>query len=217
MAARRTVSDWLSISGCVLCDEVRNANPLSERLGLYARNSDKIILESEHLVLVRDISPLVPGHLLLLTKDHYCSFAKVPCSMLNEFQDVRDRSIAYLADIYGAPLLFEHGSSKTAPSVGTCIDHAHIHLLPVSAPVEEWLEEVGDVTPGSTAGHQHDVSENYLWYRKQDGSEYFVQSFHQPIPSQFIRRVLADHLNIAEWNWKTRLLRIPVRRREGEL
>ena len=211
------MSDWLSISGCVLCDEVRSANPLSLRLGLYTSNSEKIILESEHFVLVRDISPLVPGHVLLLTKDHYCSFAQLPCSMLSEFQNVMDCSISYIVDNYVAPLLFEHGSSETAPSGGACIEHAHIHLLPVSAPVEEWLEEVGDVTPGSLVGRQPDVSENYLWYRKQDGSEYFVRRFHQPIPSQFIRRVLADHLNISEWNWKTMLARIPMRPREGRL
>jgi diadenosine tetraphosphate (Ap4A) HIT family hydrolase len=209
------LSDSLSINGCLLCDEVSGGFPLSLRLGLYSSNSEKIVLQSEHFLVLGDISPLVPGHSLMLTKNHYCSFGQVPGSMLSEFLSLREQSISCLASNYAAPLLFEHGSSTTAPGGGACIEHAHIHLLPVDAPVEEWLAEVGKVTPGSVMGRKPALSENYLWCRKQDGSEYYVTDFDQAIPSQFIRQALADHFNIPEWNWKSVLTRFPLTPREG--
>jgi len=152
----------------------------------------------------------VPGHSLLITRNHFCSFAQLPSGMLGEFRDVRDQAISQLVRTYADPLLFEHGSSAELPSSGVCIQHAHIHLVPVQAPVEEWLGDFGNVTAYdmfAAASRRDDPPENYLWYRSQLGQEYLVRDFFQPVPSQFVRRALADHLEIRTWNWKSVLAR----------
>ena len=203
--------DAISFSGCLLCDEVRGEYPLSLRLGLYATAADKVIMETEHFLLLPDISPIVPGHSLLISKDHFPCFTQLPNSMLEEFRDARDKAVSRIAATYGEPLLFEHGSSSDTRRSGVCVQHAHIHLLPVRAPVEDWLEKFGELVPFDlfTADSRQNLPEDYLWYRNQLGSEYLVSNFYESIPCQFIRRALAQHLAISNWNWKSILVPHP--------
>jgi diadenosine tetraphosphate (Ap4A) HIT family hydrolase len=203
------VFDVTSFSGCLLCDEVHGENPLSLRLGHYKTTADKVILETEHFLLLPDISPIVQGHILLISKDHLSCFAQLPICMLKEFRDVRDQAVSLIAATYSEPLLFEHGSSTDTRYSGVCVQHAHIHVIPVRAPVEEWLEEFGELVPFDlfTSYNRHDLPEDYLWYRNQIGSEYLVSKFSDPVPCQFIRRALARHLAISAWNWKSAMIR----------
>ncbi len=135
--------DFYSASGCLLCDELNGNQSLSTRLGIYTSASDKILLESEYFVLIRDIWPLFSGHCLLIPKRHYSNFAQLSENELDDFATFKRDCVAFVADHFMPPILFEHGSRVDEVTSGACISHANIHFIPVHAPVSEWLNEVG--------------------------------------------------------------------------
>ena len=208
--------DFLSTSGCLLCDELQGDSPLSTRIGLSANVKSNILLESELFVLIADISPLVQGHSLLIPKEHYPSFARLPNAYVEELRHFRRDCIAFISRQFCTPFLFEHGSGFLEPKSGACIHHAHLHVLPLAAPVEKWIREFGEVQQLGEI-MPHELSErltlkDYLAYQDQWGTSYLVAELESRPPCQFIRRRIAEHLNLDDWHWETTFIKkLPLR------
>lgn len=198
--------EFLSAGGCLLCDELENNSPLSVRIGLCAHPKTNILLESDLFVLLPDISPLVRGHCLLVPKEHHSSFARLPPYHVNELRRFTQDCIAFVSRHFSAPLLFEHGSGSLEPRSGACIHHAHMHLLPLTASVDQWIKRFGSVQElGGTA--QYELSErftldDYLFYQDQLGNSFLVAHLEERPPCQFIRRRIAEHFNLTDWHWE---------------
>jgi diadenosine tetraphosphate (Ap4A) HIT family hydrolase len=194
-----------SRTNCLLCEEMVSGSGLSSRLGLYRTDAEKILIESRHFALIPDINPLVPGHSLLITKKHLNSFAQLPNSWLCEFTEIQRAGTSYVEQMFGSPMQFEHGSKSDSARSGVCIQHAHIHLIPATAPVEQWMEEYGDLDEIDVIFPQLAslvTSQDYLCYQNQDGRGYLLHTLELPVPCQFIRRQLAMYLSLPAWNWK---------------
>lgn len=198
--------DFLSTSGCLLCDELSGDRPLSALLDLYECERDKILLESERFILLRDISPLVPGHSLLIPKKHYSNFGQLSRRERDELRRFKAECIELTTDRFAAPVLFEHGARVGEVSAGACIAHAHIHFIPAEAPVADWLREVGEITRHATVFPSQVLSEcargDYLACEDQSGRGYLLRKITMPLPCQFVRRHLARLLNLRHWNWE---------------
>src|SRR5690242_1505151 len=72
----RAVGATHSVPSCVFCD-AQDAHG-SSRL----ENSE--LLNSEHFVLMPALGPLVPGHVLIVSRDHALSLAALGTSVLTE-------------------------------------------------------------------------------------------------------------------------------------
>jgi diadenosine tetraphosphate (Ap4A) HIT family hydrolase len=209
---------------CLLCGELTDRFALSNRLGLYASRDEKILLESSDFLLIPDLSPLSPGHSLVITREHYRSFASLPSSMFDDLEHLRVEArarIHAIASVNGACraiVMFEHGGPALSdqPGGGACIEHAHLHFFPVSTgvaplPLRDWLEEYGDVHDAPTWADVVRITAGgklgYLLCEDEDGRGILATDFVEPLPSQYMRRRLAKHLGISTWNWKAALLR----------
>jgi hypothetical protein len=141
-----------------------------------------------------------------MTKEHVSSFSQLPRTWTGEFAKIRLEAVSHIARTAGSPLLFEHGSAGTLVRSGVCIQHAHIHLIPSRAPVNQWMEELGEVKEIDCVFQQLVSSlaktPDYLCYEDQDGHGYLLQSFDVEVPCQFIRRRLARYFSLPSWNWK---------------
>lgn len=196
-------SEFLSVSGCLLCDELDGKSPPSARIGPRAQ----ALLESDLFVLLPDISPLVPGHCLLIPKQHHCSLATLPEDHLEELSKFLQDCTALVSRWWPVPLLFEHGSGALAPKSGACIHHAHLHLLPLRAPVIKWLKPFGVIHKLRTKAPYESAEPSdlgdYLAYRDQRGQWYLISELRNRPPCQFIRRRITQYLNLPEWNWES--------------
>jgi diadenosine tetraphosphate (Ap4A) HIT family hydrolase len=202
----QTSGDEHLSDGCVLCAELQDDFPLSVQLGICDNAGDNVLLESDGFALIRDISPLIPGHCLLVTKYHYSSFAQVPTTNTKELNAFKQDCVEFVSREYSPPLLFEHGSGAQPPQSGACIHHAHLHILPVQAPVEGWMREFGDVRQIESILASRTNSccnRDYLAYEDCEGRAFLVDELEEPPPCQFIRRRLAGHLGLEWWHWKT--------------
>ena len=164
-------------------------------------------MTTDSFVLMRDISPLVPGHCLLVSRRHCSSFARLNDREIEEFQIFKHRCVEYVKYHFSAPLLFEHGASGDETRSGACVVHAHIHFLPVCAPMEDWLSDIGPVRHFESVFPLppaiRDGVEDYLACEDQAGHGSLVTLFDRDVPCQFVRRRVADLLKLPEWNWKS--------------
>ena len=202
--------DFLSTGGCLLCDEIQNNTPLSVRIGICSNPRHNVLLESDNFLFLPDISPIISGHCLLIPKKHYRSFACLPKESFTELQYFREECAALTTREFCAPVLFEHGSGSCEMRSGACVDHAHIHFLPMRAPVQGWMAKVGEVEKTSLL-MQFDSPDrfgkgDYLAFEDELGISFVVTRFKSRLPCQFIRRRVAEHFGLPEWNWENKCI-----------
>jgi diadenosine tetraphosphate (Ap4A) HIT family hydrolase len=136
-------SDILSVSqkDCMFCDEelsLKKSTKDFRRFFPNLNNCQQILIEGTEIILMPDISPLTEGHLLLISKRHYQSWAQVADSTRKEAEIFLRKIMDSYTGIYPhqSILIFEHGPGEIdgqQHSCGSCasINHAHMHLVPI--------------------------------------------------------------------------------------
>lgn len=103
--------DTLRVDGCVFCTPSVHPDPLDS---------------TKSLVLMPDLYPLVPGHLLVVTQDHHRCLGAAGPEVLAELPDVVADATSFVRAKYGVePVLWENGVT------GQTVFHAHLHLIPL--------------------------------------------------------------------------------------
>ncbi len=93
-----------------------------------------ILFETPSLYVVPDKFPLIPGHMLIISKEHVACYAAASHDVLNELEQAAAFVRRFLRDAYGAGpglALWENGVR------GQSIFHAHAHLFPTGG---QWLQ-----------------------------------------------------------------------------
>ena len=90
----------------------------------------EVLLETPNLLVIPDLFPLTPGHVLIIPKRHYPCFGGTPARGDAEVEAVVRQVRAFLRDTYGLEaMLWENGG----PASGQSVHHAHLHLIPLPA------------------------------------------------------------------------------------
>ncbi|MHB8507773.1 MAG: HIT family protein [Candidatus Dormibacteria bacterium] len=82
------------------------------------------LFETPLLRVVPDLYPLVPGHVLLVSRRHLRCYGEASAEELEELSRAAARVRPFLAAAYGHVLTFENGIA------GQSVPHAHLHLIP---------------------------------------------------------------------------------------
>lgn len=143
------------------------------------------------------------GYLLLVPKHHHRALADMSLDDLKVAELLKTRLADGLRSTYGHYLFFEHGS-RTPSSGGCGISHAHLHAVPFPGekdPVDELtrefpFEEVSALVDLKCVQPER----SYLYYEAVRGNRYVL--YPPFVPSQYIRRLLAEALGIQEWDWR---------------
>ncbi len=142
----------------------------------------------------------LPGYLLLVSRPHLPSFGHLEPARLNAL----DRSIRDLIDalspVFGDYFLFEHGVARTFErSKGTCVDHAHLHLIPAAPVAEQIGSQLGIPAELGALSELRPLAER--GYALLGGPPSW-RAWPQPgLASQWIRRTTASLLGIEHWDW----------------
>ncbi|MEU5883977.1 HIT domain-containing protein [Spirillospora sp. NPDC047279] len=187
------------VADCVLCPPLRfRFNAMVDLPGEAA-----VLAADEHFFLMPDLAPIVDGHLLLVTvRHHECAGAFDP-AMWARARAWRDRVARAYRAAYGSDdlVLLEHGPG-TAQGGGSCIDHAHWHLLPGSGGVRAVVTARG--LPGEPASHET-VRRRYRRRRSYLLIEECGTATVHPgdgVPSQFLRWAATVALAEGPWRWQ---------------
>lgn len=169
---------------------------------------DRPILRTPNFVVVPTIGALVPGWMLIVSKDHYVSAGALPQGALVELRKTIDTVANGMRQATKTAAVFEHGPVCENTVVGCGIDHCHVHVAPLEFDLYSEATQLSrearirwafaeDVT---TTKVYHEAGEPYL-YIEQNGLRRIGTSVS--LPSQFFRRVIASRQGRPEeFDWK---------------
>jgi len=165
------------------------------------------LFESPNFVVLPSLGALVEGWLLLVPKKHFICMGALPNSVVAEMQEMTLFLCSVLQQYYGQVCAFEHGPCRANLSVGCGVDHAHLHIVPVSfdlsSAVTPFLPE-GVVW--SEAGLEECRAafiqgEDYLYLEQPIGAGRIAT--HQGFGSQLFRRAIALRTGaLNQFNWR---------------
>lgn len=171
--------------------------------GQTQRSFDRPIFESPSYFAIVSVGALVPGWLLIFPKEHTPNLRDHYAR--GEFIAFRREVASSLQDHFFEPVrMFEHGPVSENSKVGCGVDHAHLHLVPLSFSLE-------------TLAHADASEKRWIKARASDipslsvDQEYLVCGDHpsEPNPgitfatlqrpeSQYFRRLIATQLGRSE-------------------
>lgn len=196
-----------SSTECILCDALRDLKNPSN----CVRNSDLYgcgdFLESASVLLVPDINPIVPGHRLIVTRDHFASFAVADKSIWDDLAQVREAAVLSLKNPSKGYFYFEHGAAVCqSPYVG-CIAHAHIHMIPIRIDMSYYLRPYTTqplkFAPIDMMNALPRTGCDYWYFEDENGMGCMITGFRRHPPRQFVRMVVAAELDLDEWDWRS--------------
>jgi diadenosine tetraphosphate (Ap4A) HIT family hydrolase len=187
-------------SDCPFCLEMQDYthNPLRQK---------RIIFETEHFVVFPTLGCLVVNYLLIVPKIHYTSVCYIDSGIRNEFIELVDKFRCLFQKEYGFwPIVFEHGASDNDTNKGgCCVFHAHAHIVPHRLSNSVNMVEALGLTKISKCDDFFEMAYDkpYLFFMNNDNEIYLRILTDSVVPSQVIRKCIAQDLNIKDkWNWK---------------
>jgi diadenosine tetraphosphate (Ap4A) HIT family hydrolase len=197
---------------CLFCSIQEISNP--------SNPEDEIFDESENFYAKAALGHFVFGYTLIISKEHFPSFAFVPEDLFPELEVFRNSVLDKLHNICQLPTtIMEHGALNRCQRGGACIDHAHLHLMPLAAdlyPVLSKRFSFGELGSISEVRRFKDAQVPYLYYQREGLRSYGV-GLSQDVPSQMLRQIACQALGTPElWDWRNRPLRDVLQRFTSE-
>ena len=197
---------------CLFCSIQETSSPTNPE--------DEIIDESENFYAKAALGHFVFGYTLIVTKEHLLSYAYVPEKLFSELEEFIDKVLDKLHGICRHPItLLEHGAINRCQRGGSCIDHAHLHLMPLAADLYPLLserfsfDELGSI---SELRRFNDAQSPYLYYQSEGRRSHAVQ-LSEDVPSQTLRQMACQALGEPDmWDWRKQPLREPLQRFTSE-
>ncbi|MBC6456630.1 hypothetical protein [Actinomadura sp. HBU206391] len=212
-----------SCVGADLCQELSGATDTDFTRTYQGDPDSRIICRSDNLTLLADMSPLVVGHLLLASNDHYFSFGEAVRDHVEEVKGLLGGIFDQYAETFSEPVIMEHGSSQVMEGSG-CITHAHIHILPLQLDaVHRVMTQDGLIASElSDLRDLKDLGDRGLpYFYCSDRARHRVYGVARAMRRQYLRSVAGLLLGIADPEWdyavvvRKDLLRITLNRTAG--
>ena len=194
----------MSIEQCDFCNEFSGGTDNSFSQVYRERLNTRILFRSADFAIVPSMGQIVEGYLLIIPLSHYTSVADMPPDLIHELSDLCDGVRSFLSKIYGGCLFFEHGV-RGIDSGGCGIDHAHLHAVPLAHPSEPIdalrkafsLKAINGI---HEIANQGTLNSSYLFYEGLNGRSWITPV--EFIPSQYLRKQLAETIGTNLWNWR---------------
>ena len=190
---------------CCICEEIRTGKMAENLIKRYGFEN-RLFEEHPEFIVIPSISPLSEGHMLVFPKHHVQSMSQVPLEVREPLVTILNGLWRRLTKRYGDSYVFEHGVVNS-DQMACGIDHAHIHVVPVAeSHLTRVHTRIASGFPSIICGtvsqvlfeHKHDCP--YLMYGN-DLSSVHLSPSHQ-IPSQYVRKLIAEELESGTWDWK---------------
>jgi len=164
-----------------------------------------VLFRSNNFAVIPSLGQIVESYLLVLPIKHFKAVGDLPGHYLDEFVAVCQCVGKVLKDQYGPYFLFEHGT-RSEGAGGCGIYHAHLHAVPL-AQVPDPVDALKSRFPYVELTRINEISKqsaglpSYLFYQDSNARLYLFDT--GPLPSQYMRKVLADALGKEDWDWRT--------------
>jgi diadenosine tetraphosphate (Ap4A) HIT family hydrolase len=168
----------------------------------------RILHQTDRFVVMADISPLVPGHVMIVPKAHILCYGAVEDTERAEFSGLVKAVRTILREHYGPSVMLEHGTSSLEP-VADHVTHAHLHIVPADIDIRDSLVNFNTTTIASLSDLSRWAArdEAYVYFESCSG-ERLVADRIVDIRRLFIRSAIAARIGLADplWDWRRHIL-----------
>ena len=155
-----------------------------------------------------DISPLVPGHVMIVPKEHILCYGAVEDAARDEFLCIVNAVRTVLREHYGPSVILEHGTSSLEP-VADHVTHAHLHIVPAVIDIRDALLKFNTTTIASLSDLSYWAARDaeYIYFESR-GGERMVADQIVGIKRLFFRREIAKQIGLPDplWDWRRHIL-----------
>lgn len=153
------------------------------------------------------LGQFVEGYSLIVPFAHECSLSCFEPEELEVIENFKNEIASLLGRAYAAPIrVFEHGCGQSGRArAGSCIDHAHLHLVPVDVRLKPLLcrrfpwRRLGGLAELASLGR---LPFGYI-YLEEEGERILVE-LDREVPSQFLRRLIGHLKSVGRgWDWRS--------------
>ncbi|ETR74240.1 MAG: hypothetical protein OMM_00348 [Candidatus Magnetoglobus multicellularis str. Araruama] len=176
----------IDFDGCRLCwaiDKQGQREPVNQ-----------ILYETDDYCLIPALGSIIPGYVLLVSKEHMNSCATLSEDVINSLESQLNQILKLLKIKFPNRnwIVFEQGSTVCSETKGCCIDHLHLHIVPVGntiisdsvsklASTPKRLSSISDLPILLSNQNSH-----YLYFRDTNDNNTVLTVEY---PSQFVRKV----------------------------
>jgi diadenosine tetraphosphate (Ap4A) HIT family hydrolase len=168
----------------------------------------RILHETNRFVVLPDISPLVPGHVMIVPKAHILCYGAVEDSAWDEFLGIVKVTRAIIKEHYGPSVILEHGTSSLE-DVADHVSHAHLHIVPAAIDIRDSLAQFNTRTIASLSDLADWAArdEAYIYFESCAG-ERIVADKIVDLKRLFFRSEIARRIGIPDplWDWRRHVL-----------
>jgi diadenosine tetraphosphate (Ap4A) HIT family hydrolase len=168
----------------------------------------RILHETDRFVVMADISPLVPGHVMIVPKAHILCYGAVEAAARDEFSGIVNATRTILRKHYGPSVILEHGTCSL-DDVADHVSHAHLHIVPAAIDIRNSLLNFNTTTVASLSDLSNWAArdEAYIYFESCAG-ERMVADRLSGILRLFFRREIARQVGIPDplWDWRRHIL-----------
>ena len=191
---------------CLLCGDQRSDPKTSGIISLYGENafSKSVLFDSGNLYVTPAPGTLTVGYLILAPRQHFPNFS---CLSLSAWSACHQLLLA-VSEIgkkhsLSPYIYFEHGTGLEGEKGASCVDHAHLHLIPCDDP-SEIRNSLKDNYDEIKLNKMEDIvlyKNKFPYVLLAYGNNCYLYITIE-IDSQFVRKILANYYGISNlWNW----------------
>lgn len=171
---------------------------------MFCDANDPLMLhQTENFYFSIDLSPLLSGHLIICSKQHFFCAGEITANLFSELIKIKNEIRFYLKKIYGQVVFFEHGRAGHCVMKGVeerLCQHFHLHALPAFKDISGELDKQFS---SLTLNSYEEISDfynrfgEYLYYEDNNGKMHFYPVYRE-IPPHFLRTMIAKTHGFAE-------------------
>ncbi len=162
------------------------------------------ISDTMHFNLLADTFPVVPGHLMISSKDHYGCAGELPEELHSEFTTLKNNVAEQFRKNNTPVIFYEHGRAGCClannPDGSKC-EHFHLHALPVNLDITKHLDHTFQkirMQDYSEIFENYYAYGNYLFFENCLGETFFYPAVDTAVSSHLLRTLICKELNVLE-------------------
>lgn len=185
-------------------------------LGAKLNDEKQVLYQTDNFFVAPAIGPIgIEGYVLVLPKKCYNGVGNIPEELHTELEEVTQTTTKVLRETYGVnSQIFEHGPKVAEFRGGSCLDHAHLHVVPGVNIMEDiavdLIHRVNN--PGlfyrvnRVEGFRkavdiiHEKKFSYLIAESPNGERIIIE-INFRLPSQYMRKIIAKNIGSEKWDW----------------
>lgn len=163
------------------------------------------IMDTPHFYVVAGRGQICEGYIIICARKHIFNMALLRQEEWMELRLLKKDIVKMVKEIYHCnPVFFEHGDADCQNRGGSCISHAHIHVVPLTltkAPEMLYKFHLYHFEEADEWKNFASTHSPYFYLELSNGHIYMLNEAN--LPCQFGRQLLVKEMELpVNWDWR---------------